>query len=141
MKKCFVFFAWFLLTVVNPVVSSELTVLTENLPPLNFVKNNDLIGPSVEIVKEIQKRVESNEEIQVYPWSRAYKKILKDENVVLFGMTHTEERHNKFKWVGPIASKRDILVCGSFPEQFEVLKEDSDLTAEVGYFPAFDLIG
>lgn len=80
-------------------------------PPLNFVKNNDLIGPSVEIVKEIQKRVGSNEEIQVYPWSRAYKIILKDENVVLFGMTHTEERHNKFKWVGPLASKRDILVA------------------------------
>lgn len=111
MKKCFVFFAWLLLLAVYPVVSSELTVLTENLPPLNFVKNNELVGPSVEIVKEIQKRVGSDEEIRVYPWSRAYKKILKDENVVLFGMTHTEERHNMFKWVGPIASKRDILVA------------------------------
>jgi polar amino acid transport system substrate-binding protein len=111
MKKCFVFFVWLLLIVSHPVMSSELTVLTENLPPLNFVKNNELVGPSVEIVKEIQNRVGSDEKIQVYPWSRAYKKILQDENVVLFGMTHTEERHNKFKWVGPLARKRDILVA------------------------------
>jgi len=36
---------------------------------------------------------------------------LEDENVVLFGTTHTEVRHDKFKWVGPLATKRDILVA------------------------------
>jgi polar amino acid transport system substrate-binding protein len=55
--------------------------------------------------------VGSNEEIQVYPWARAYKMSLEQENVVLFGMTHTEERHDQFKWIGPLATKRDILVA------------------------------
>jgi polar amino acid transport system substrate-binding protein len=36
---------------------------------------------------------------------------LEDENVVLFGTTYTKERHDKFKWVGPLATKRDILVA------------------------------
>ncbi|NNK96304.1 MAG: transporter substrate-binding domain-containing protein, partial [Desulfobacterales bacterium] len=53
--------------------SEELTVLTENLPPLNYVDNGKLVGPSIEIVKEIQKRVGTNEPIHVYPWARAYK--------------------------------------------------------------------
>ena len=35
---------------------------------------------------------------------------LDDENVVLFSTTHTRERDAKFKWVGPLATKRDILV-------------------------------
>jgi polar amino acid transport system substrate-binding protein len=65
----------------------------------------------VEIVREIQRRVGSEEEIQVYPWARAYKMALENENVILFGMTYTKVRHDKFKWVGPLATKRDILVA------------------------------
>ena len=95
----------------QPVLSAELTILTENLPPLNYLEKGVLVGPSVEIVREIQKRVNSDEPIQVYPWARAYKKALKDENVILFGMTYTKDREDKFKWVGPLATKRDILVA------------------------------
>jgi polar amino acid transport system substrate-binding protein len=93
------------------VLSAELTILTENLPPLNYVENGALVGPSVEIVKEIQRRLGSQEPIQVYPWARAYKMALEEENVILFGMTHTKVRQDKFKWVGPLAKKRDILVA------------------------------
>ena len=38
------------------IISAELTILTENLPPLNFIKNGVLMGPAVDIVKEIQKK-------------------------------------------------------------------------------------
>lgn len=95
----------------QPAISTELTILTENLPPLNYVDDDVLVGPSVEIVKEIQRRVGAHEPIKVYPWARAYKMALEDENVVLFGMTYTKVRHDKFKWVGPLATKRDILVA------------------------------
>jgi polar amino acid transport system substrate-binding protein len=111
MKKLFVLAASVFIFSVQPLMSAELTILTENLPPLNYLKEGVLVGPSVEIVKEIQKRVGSSEEIKVYPWARAYKMALEDENVVLFGMTHTKVRENIFKWVGPLATKRDILVA------------------------------
>ena len=111
MKKLFVMTASAFLISVNPALSQELTILTENMPPLNYVKNGVLVGPSVETVREIQRRVGSNEEIKVYPWARAYKMSLEQENVVLFGMTHTEVRHDQFKWIGPLATKRDILVA------------------------------
>jgi polar amino acid transport system substrate-binding protein len=111
MKKLFVIAASVLFISVQPLLSAELTILTENMPPLNYVKDGVLVGPSVEIVREIQRRVGSHEEIKVYPWARAYKMALEDENVVLFGTTHTKERHDKFKWVGPLATKRDILVA------------------------------
>ena len=111
MKKLFLMVASMVLLAGQSVLSAELTILTENLPPLNYVENGVLVGPSVEIVKEIQRRVRSQEQIQVYPWARAYKMALEDENVILFGMTHTKVRQDKFKWVGPLATKRDILVA------------------------------
>jgi len=91
--------------------AASLRILTENLPPLNYVKDGVLMGPSVEMVKEIQRRIGSTEEIQVYPWARAYQMALEEENVVLFGMSHTPPRESKFQWVGPLATKRDILVA------------------------------
>ena len=96
---------------VQPSFSKDLTILTEDLPPLNFLKDDRLVGPSVDIVEELKKRVGSQAPIQVYPWARAYQIALEDENVVLFSTTFTEERKDKFKWVGPLATKRDILVA------------------------------
>ncbi len=111
MKKIFIIFVAVILLGSQSGYCEELTILTENLPPLNYVENGVLVGPSVEIVREIQKRVGSLEPIQVYPWSRAYKMALENKNVVLFGMTYTKIRHDKFKWVGPLATKRDILIA------------------------------
>lgn len=111
MKKKVLGAAFLLLFLFHPAFSSELKILTENLPPLNYVKGDILVGPAVEIVKEIQKRLGSHEPIKVYPWARAYQMALREENIVLFGMTHTAERNSKFKWIGPIARKRDILVA------------------------------
>ena len=111
MKNLIVAIASIFLFSAQPLFSAELTILTENLPPLNYVNDGMLVGPSVEIVKEIQRRVGSHAKIQVYPWARAYKMALEDENVVLFSMTYTKVRHDKFKWIGPLAKKKDILVA------------------------------
>jgi polar amino acid transport system substrate-binding protein len=100
-----------LLLMPRTILSAELTILTENLPPLNFVKDDVLMGPAVDIVKEIQRRVGSYEQIRVYPWARAYKMALEEANIVIFGMARTEVRNDKFYWVGPIAEKRDILAA------------------------------
>jgi polar amino acid transport system substrate-binding protein len=91
--------------------AASLRILTEDLPPLNYVKDGVLVGPSVEMVREIQRRIGSTEKIQVYPWARAYQIALEEENVVLFGVSHTPPREDKFTWIGPLATKRDILVA------------------------------
>jgi polar amino acid transport system substrate-binding protein len=111
MKTLLIIFSMGILITGQPALCAELTILTENMPPLNYIENDVLVGPSVEIVKEIQRRVGSHEPIQVYPWARAYKMALEEENVVLFGTTHTQVRDTLFKWVGPLATKRDILVA------------------------------
>ncbi|OEU46960.1 MAG: hypothetical protein BA862_03310 [Desulfobulbaceae bacterium S3730MH12] len=111
MYRSFLFLLFLFLVSPQPLFSAELTILTENLPPLNYLRNGVLVGPSVEIVREIQKRVGSDEMIEVFPWARAYQLALTEKNVVLFGTTHTKERNELFKWVGPLATKRDILLA------------------------------
>lgn len=110
-KMFYVVMALLLITSAQAALSNDLTILTENLPPLNYVQDGQLVGPSVDMVREIQRRVNSQAKIQVYPWARAYQLALEKENVVLFGMTYSKARYDKFKWVGPLATKRDILVA------------------------------
>jgi polar amino acid transport system substrate-binding protein len=111
LKKLFVLAVSVFIFSVQPLLSAELTILTENLPNLNYIKDGELVGLSVDIVKEIQKRVGSHEQIKVFPWARAYNLALQEENVVLFSMTHTEARKDLFKWICPLVTKRDILVA------------------------------
>jgi polar amino acid transport system substrate-binding protein len=116
----------------QPLAAGQLTILTENLPPLNYLDNGALVGSSVEIVQEIKKRIGSTEPIQVYPWARAYKMALEEENVVLFGMTYTQDRSELFKWVGPLATKRDILLARKDSPTSITTLEDAKKVERIG---------
>ena len=113
MKRCCIttWLITLLIFTANLCNSAELLILTEDLPPLNYLDNGKLVGPSVDIVREIQLRVGSTDQIHVYPWARAYRIALEQENVVLFGTTYTKNREKLFKWVGSLASKQDILIA------------------------------
>jgi len=78
MKTIFILIIVVVTFAVHPAGSAELTILTENLPPLNYVKDGVLMGSSVEIVQEIQRRIGSKEPIQVFPWARAYRLVLEE---------------------------------------------------------------
>jgi polar amino acid transport system substrate-binding protein len=112
--------------------AASLRILTEDLPPLNYVKDGVLLGPSVEMVKEVQRRIGSTAEIKVYPWARAYQMALEEENVVLFGVSHTPAREDKFKWVGPLATKRDILVAKKGSDLVITSLEDARKVRRIG---------
>ena len=132
MYRSFLLVLFLFLVSLRPLFSSELTILTENLPPLNYLREGVLVGPSVEIVREIQRRTGSNEEIKVFPWARAYQLALEKKNVVLFGTTHTKERENLFKWVGPLATKRDILLAKKGSELQVQSLEDAKKIQRIG---------
>jgi len=92
----------FLLIFSTLASAQELAILTEDTPPLNFTRDGRLTGSSTEIVREILKRLNQTDTIQVVPWARGYHQALTQPDVVLFSTTRTAERENLFQWVGPL---------------------------------------
>ena len=91
---------------------NTLTFYTENYPPSNYLRNNELTGVSVEVLKLMWQKMKMKEqEIYVVPWARGYSNTLHRANSVLFTMARTPQREKLFKWVGPIYTAEHVLVA------------------------------
>lgn len=84
------------------VCAAPLQLYTTDYPPLNFSRNGQPAGMSVEIVQEILRRTGQQAHISVVPWARAYQVAQSEVNSGLFVAMRTEERERLFKWVGPL---------------------------------------
>ncbi len=85
-------------------------LMTENYPPFNYSgKDGRLTGFSTEVVRQLCRRVGHPGDIELLPWSRAYRRALKEENRILFSTARTEAREDLFRWVGPLAEYQVVF--------------------------------
>lgn len=90
----------------------DLSFLTEENAPLNYVEDGEIKGVSVAIMSRILEEIESDiglKDFKVQPWARAYFSLLKNDKTVLFSIAKTLEREDKFQWVGPIYRTNVVL--------------------------------
>jgi len=90
----------------------QLIYATEDFAPYNYLENGKLKGFSVDLLKIIWQELGIKpQQINVYPWARAYKMLKDGNNVMLFTTAKTEDRVNLFKWVCPVsANTRTVLI-------------------------------
>ncbi|MBN8218653.1 MAG: transporter substrate-binding domain-containing protein [Spirochaetes bacterium] len=93
---------------------ARLTIYTEVDPPYNYVDSAGRPeGIFVDLVREIQRRCGNEAAIQVVPWSRGYRAVQEETNVILFSMARTPEREHLVHWIGPVLENRWILFARS----------------------------
>jgi polar amino acid transport system substrate-binding protein len=90
-----------------PATAQELTIVTEEYPPLSFLEEGIITGSSAEVVREILRRLNQPDDIILLPWVRGYNLLKTRPNVVLFSTTRTKERESLFHWVGPLCTARN----------------------------------
>jgi polar amino acid transport system substrate-binding protein len=106
--------------VINKI--GNLNFFTEDNAPTNYLGENGPAGIIVATISAMLNEIGADPEyskIEVLPWARAYKTLELKKNTVLFALTKTEERADKFKWVGPIYRSNIILLGlkARFPKQ------------------------
>jgi polar amino acid transport system substrate-binding protein len=89
--------------------SSGLQMLTEEYPPVTFMKDGKVSGFVTDIVREIIARQGIPDNIRLTSWDEAYNAALSNPNVVLFSAERTEKREKLFQWVGPVGKNSAIF--------------------------------
>ncbi|MDA3838818.1 MAG: transporter substrate-binding domain-containing protein [Candidatus Delongbacteria bacterium] len=79
-----------------------LQLMTEEYPPITFMKDGKASGFVTDIVQEIIVRQDIPNNIRLITWKNAYNLTQYNPNVVLFSIERTPERENLFQWVGPV---------------------------------------
>lgn len=129
MQRTFVFFS--LLVLSFSLSAQNLSIYTEDDPPLNYLDSDSkLTGLSVEIVREIQRRVGNSDPIQLVPWARGLNRLNSGPLVMLFSMGRTAERNEAYQWIGPIYENTYFLYSlAAAPFQLSSLEEARQLTS------------
>ncbi|MDO9527908.1 MAG: transporter substrate-binding domain-containing protein [Syntrophales bacterium] len=87
----------------------ELKMLTEEYPPVTFMKDGKVAGFVTDVVREIITRQGIPDHIRLTSWDEAYNEALSNPNVVLFSAERTEKREKLFQWVGPVGKNSAIF--------------------------------
>lgn len=108
---------WAVLLLGSPLAlkaDEPLSFITEAYPPYNFSDDNILRGIAVDLLviasQDTAQPVQRGQ-IRLMPWARGYRTVLSTPNTVLFATTRTTEREHLFKWAGPIAATRVVLLA------------------------------
>lgn len=77
-------------------------IVTEDWRPYNFVQDGELMGSSVETMKQVLAHAKVDHRITVMPWARAYKTAMDTPNHMIFTMKRIPEREPFFVWGRPL---------------------------------------
>jgi len=84
-------------------------MMTEEYPPVTFIKDGKVTGFVTDMVREISARQGIQDNIRLTSWDEAYKLALSNPNVVLFSTEKTDKREKLFQWVGPVGKNSAIF--------------------------------
>lgn len=91
-------------------IGGDILFLTEDLYPFNYADSDGTLhGQSVEVVQELQRRLNCSTRIELHSWSASYESAMHNQGTAVFSTARTAEREGKFWWVGPIGSFEYVL--------------------------------
>ncbi len=105
---------WLLVGTPHTSMAGPLSFITEAYPPYNFSDDNILRGIAVDLLVIASQQTPQpvqRSQIHLMPWARGYRTVLNTADTVLFSTTRTAERETLFKWAGPIATTRVVLLA------------------------------
>jgi polar amino acid transport system substrate-binding protein len=94
--------------------AKDLTYITEQFPPYNYLDDGKLQGISVDLLEMAWDRMDANlnkSAIRILPWKAGYQEALEKNNTVLFSTARLPHREQLFKWAGPIGPIRNVLLA------------------------------
>jgi len=100
-------------SITEPVTNEDTIILfTENTPPYNWgTADGEITGFSVELIREILRRNNAPDTIQIMPFSRGFELTRMRKNHAIFSLYRENKRIDLFKWVGPLVDVKVVFLA------------------------------
>lgn len=108
-KLCLAYLLISLLVNTPQSEAEEFNILTHELPPFNFRENGKYIGINTEIIEKVLKQENIPYKIEAINWARAQKMVQQLPNTALLSAGRSQERENKYAWIGPLVTSPAYL--------------------------------
>jgi ABC-type amino acid transport substrate-binding protein len=96
---------------------TELVAVAAEHKMLQYIENDQVKGPSAEILKLLLEASQLKAPLEFFPWSRAYQTVLNNENTLILSMVRTEEREQSFHWLIKVSELvRGFMSLNNRPE-------------------------
>ncbi|HEF4761997.1 TPA: transporter substrate-binding domain-containing protein [Pseudomonas putida] len=90
-------------------LAADLTLLTDNHPPLHFQQEGKLVGFGVDVVQALAERTGDHVNLQQLPLLRALRVASTEPATGVFTVLRTTERDDQYQWVGPLMDVETAL--------------------------------
>jgi len=98
-------FVFTLIYLVSLAVNAEpLTIVTEDLPPFNYIEDGKVMGLSSDIVRATLQEAKLEYRIELMRWDKAYFVARFKPNVLIYSIEKNPKRKKHFRWIGQIVS-------------------------------------
>jgi len=90
----------FFLSTYSALAQDSWNIMTEELPPYNFIKDNLVHGISADILLQLLEKNDISIDrgsIHLFPWPRAYQTVQNVPGSLLFSTARTSQREKLFK--------------------------------------------
>lgn len=84
-------------------------IITSDFPPYNYLEKGQPVGLCTEIVQALLRDLGIQSAITTLPWARAYKIAENTPNTIIYTIARSEDREDRFAWIGVIATGRAYL--------------------------------
>ncbi|MES9851099.1 MAG: transporter substrate-binding domain-containing protein [Candidatus Thiodiazotropha sp. L084R] len=116
------------------MAAQDFKIYTEEFPPYNYTKGENITGISTEIVREMLRRLDHPDTIEVSSWTRAYRLAQENDNAVLYSTTRSPIREDLFKWVGPLVPNNLVFFARSVDNISIASLDDARKVGRIGVY-------
>jgi len=113
-------------------LAQELTLVTAEIPPYSMVENGVQTGVTVDVVREMARRVGQSDEFQFLPWARAQNKASQNVAYGITPLSRTPHREDKYTWVAPIPEINNDYVLVSLDKDLNINNLEDIVGLSVG---------
>ena len=100
--------------------AQNITIVTEDYPPYNYLHDEKITGMSTEVVLAVVNEANVSYTHDIYPWARAYQMAKINKNTLIHSIGRTAKREKLFQWIGVIAPTQFCVISLKKREDIQI---------------------